>query len=134
MKNKCEINGHCYNKDEYSASNSTLYCDPTIEGGNANWAQIDKRCDRRTHYWADWLNLDSPDDDGDLELNMYKSSCNPVYLDVQTVDGLTLEQAGQIVRLDKDCFGFMCLNKDQKVGENCHDYKTRECCPIKNGR
>ena len=100
-----------------------------------NWAQIDKRCDRRTHFWAEWINLDTPDDDGDLELNMYKSSCaNSVYLEVQTVDGLTLDQVNQVVQLDKDCFGFMCLNRDQREGQTCYDYKTRECCPIKNGK
>ncbi len=79
--------------------------------------------------------MDSPDEDGDLELNVYKSSCaNSVYLDVKTVDGLTLDQTDQVFHLDKDCFGFMCLNKDQKEGESCHDYMTRECCTIKNGK
>jgi hypothetical protein len=42
--------------------------------------------------------------------------------------GMSLDEANQTVHLD-GCFGFMCLNKEQKDGQTCFDYKIRQCCP-----
>lgn len=48
---------------------------------------------------------------------------------VQTTDGLSVSDAGQFVHMD-DCFGFICLNKEQAFNETCFDYQIRQCCPI----
>ncbi len=53
---------------------------------------------------------------------------DPHSMQVQTVDGLSISEAGQNVHL-LDCFGFICLNKDQQ-NETCYDYKIRQCCHL----
>ena len=48
---------------------------------------------------------------------------------IQTVDGLSIQEANQNVHFD-ECYGFICLNKEQKINETCLDYQIRQCCPI----
>jgi hypothetical protein len=81
------------------------------------------------YEWTEWFNYDTPDGDGDLELlNIFNAGCgDQSKLDeVVTVhDGLSYSEAGQVVHLNRSCFGFICLNKEQKNNESCFDYKIR---------
>ncbi len=54
---------------------------------------------------------------------------NSTYTQIQTVDGISYENSGQVVHY-KPCFGFICLNSEQNKNETCFDYKIRQCCPI----
>lgn len=88
-------------------------------------------CNGITHSWSEWMNTDSPDGDGDLELiELLGLGCaDSTYMQIQTVDGISYENSGQVVHY-KPCFGFICLNSEQKENETCKDYQVRQCCPI----
>ena len=82
--------------------------------------------------WTNWFNVDKPEDDGDLELlSIFGLGCGQQSnLDqVETVDGESSDKTGQVVHLNTTCFGFMCLNREQRNGEKCRDYQIRQCCP-----
>ena len=87
--------------------------------------------------WSSWHNLDSPLGDGDLELfygpfNKGLACENATSTQIVTADGeVSFNATNQVVHLN-NCFGFMCLNREQKNGETCFDYKFRQCCPSKN--
>ena len=121
----------CWNDKEVSPDNNQLVCDSSISG--IDWA--DYSCNPNTHYWTNWTNLDTPDGDGDLELFtlLNKLECAaPTKFEVKTVSGLSLakaKDAGQVFHLKESCFGFMCLNKEQKDGKQCLDYHYKHCCP-----
>ena len=90
-------------------------------------------CNGLTHSWTEWINLDSPDGDGDLELfsildHPLGCKTQSKLNQVQTVDGIWHNQAGQVVHFN-DCYGFMCLNREQPNNETCLDYQFRQCCP-----
>jgi len=78
--------------------------------------------------------LDSPTGDGDLELfygpfNKGLACENATLTQIVTEDGeVSFNATNQVVHFN-DCFGFMCLNREQKNGETCFDYKFRQCCP-----
>ncbi len=80
--------------------------------------------------WSDWLNLDSQDGDGDLELFELKKNqtcSSPSRTQIVTVNSLKpFNETNQTVHYS-DCFGFMCLNRENEGG--CLDYQFRQCCP-----
>ena len=53
---------------------------------------------------------------------------NPSAVQVETTDRIPYNQTGQVVHLNS-CFGFICLNKEQKGGL-CLNYRIRQCCPV----
>jgi len=128
---KCDIEGKCWNDKEVSSENKDLVCDPSESG--LEWTDL--TCSSKTHFWTQWANIDKPDGDGDLELFtlLNKTECAaPKKVEVQTVHGLRLVQAqkiGQVFHLNDSCFGFLCLNKEQKNGAQCYDYRFKHCCP-----
>ena len=77
--------------------------------------------------WSEWFNIDDPSGDGDLEFySLFEIGCkNPLNIQVETLDGTSFNQTGQIVHLDKN-FGFMCLNNENN--NSCFDYRFRQCC------
>lgn len=83
------------------------------------------------YFWSTF-NLDSPEGDGDLELYGLFSSrygCRePLVTVIETTSDRTpYNETGQVLHVD-DCFGFMCLNRENE--EPCLDYQIRRCCPI----
>ena len=84
------------------------------------------------YEWTEWFNLDTPDGDGDLELlTVFNKGCNnPNKYQIETIDGISYNQTGQVTHLNTTCFGFMCLNREQPNNATCNDYMLRQCCPI----
>jgi len=78
----------------------------------------------KSNYWSEWTNLDRPDGDGDIETEIAGCS-NPLALQVETIDGFSIQYAGQNVHFDS-CYGFICLNNEQKHNQTCFDYRIRK--------
>ena len=119
----------CLNKDQ--VNNETCY-DYRIRQCCPIKYNQDETC-KDDHQWTEWFNLDSPDGDGDMELlNIFNLGCNSLstFNQVQTVEGISFEETGEVCHLNTTCFGFMCLNKEQPNNGTCSDYKLRQCCPI----
>ena len=131
LPDTCEINGVCYSHNQTMTTNDLAICDP--ENPNEWTCLPDPRCDGTTHSWTDWISMDGPEGDGDLELFSLLGSdqgCNgeSTYDEVQTENGTPYEEAGQVVQFNQ-CFGFMCLNSQQPNNQTCYNYKFRQCCP-----
>uniref|UniRef100_A0A3B4ZW14 Cartilage intermediate layer protein 2-like n=1 Tax=Stegastes partitus TaxID=144197 RepID=A0A3B4ZW14_9TELE len=54
----------------------------------------------------------------------------PSSLEAQTLSGLSVAAAGDLIYTYNPTQGFICRNKDQKSG-NCRDYKVGFGCPCK---
>ncbi|XP_002739633.2 uncharacterized protein LOC100367634 [Saccoglossus kowalevskii] len=91
-------------------------------------------CDK----WTKWFNTDKPCEglDADREITAViqdeypNEMCkNPLF--IQVVVAATEQPSsstGQVFLHHDVDPGFVCLDKDQPAGDQCHDYKVRYCC------
>ncbi|XP_068591948.1 cartilage intermediate layer protein 2-like [Cebidichthys violaceus] len=86
--------------------------------------------------WTDWFDRDNPSGSGDWETlsslrieNPGKICPEPVAIEVQTLTGLSVAAAGDVIFTSDTTTGFVCRNADQS-GRNCNDYRVRFTCPI----
>ncbi|XP_031437820.1 cartilage intermediate layer protein 2-like [Clupea harengus] len=84
--------------------------------------------------WTDWMDCDNPTGTGDWEtiskLKKYypKNMCpNPTAIEVATVDGISLADAGNVFYANDHITGLICKNADQEKCF-CRDYKVRFVC------
>ncbi|XP_017267274.1 cartilage intermediate layer protein 2-like [Kryptolebias marmoratus] len=86
--------------------------------------------------WTQWYDRDNPSGTGDWETlsalrRRYGDEIckEPLYIEAVTTDELTpAANTRQNFHIYNPTTGFVCRNKDQKVG-NCMDYKVRFGCP-----
>ncbi|TNN44909.1 Cartilage intermediate layer protein 2 [Liparis tanakae] len=86
--------------------------------------------------WTKWYDRDGPSGDGDwetlsaLQAEHPDAICsNPVALEAQTLAGLSVAEAGDVIHKRDPIKGFVCRNKDQPEGKTCSDYRVRFSCP-----
>jgi len=52
-----------------------------------------------------------------------------MYIDARRIsDGKAASETGDIITKNTPAYGFMCVNKNQKEGNRCSNYKVRFCC------
>ena len=86
-------------------------------------------CDGPGEKWTNWLDNDTPDEDGDWETRRSfspESTCeNPTAVQARpTDDGSTA-----FTHIDND-MGFYCINAEQAFGGLCANFEVRFCCPM----
>ena len=85
-------------------------------------------CDQPGYEWTDWLNSDSPDEDGDWEtisrFDQNVACNNPIAVEAMATDSGSTE----FTHIDTN-LGFYCLNSEQSYGSKCADFNVRYCCP-----
>ncbi|XP_063078724.1 uncharacterized protein si:dkey-205h13.2 [Engraulis encrasicolus] len=84
--------------------------------------------------WTNWMDRDDPTGSGDwetvssLQKSYPKQMCpNPTAIEVATVDGISLADAGNTFFANDHITGLICKNADQKKCF-CRDYKVRFVC------
>ncbi|XP_075940155.1 uncharacterized protein LOC142941915 [Anarhichas minor] len=87
--------------------------------------------------WTDWFDRDDPSGSGDWETlgslhraNPGKICPNPIDIEVQTLNGLTVSQTGDVIYRSDTTTGFVCRNRDQRWWwwRPCNDYRVRFRC------
>lgn len=86
--------------------------------------------------WTQWFDRDDPSGTGDwenlgsLHIENPGMICpNPLAIQVQTLNGLTVAQTGDVIYRSDTTTGFVCRNRDQS-GKICNDYRVRFSCPL----
>ncbi|XP_041952223.1 cartilage intermediate layer protein 1-like isoform X2 [Alosa sapidissima] len=84
--------------------------------------------------WTDWMDHDDPTGTGDsetvsdLKTEYPKTMCpNPTAIEVASVDGISLADAGNVFYANDHITGLICKNADQERCF-CRDYKVRFIC------
>ncbi|XP_041952227.1 cartilage intermediate layer protein 1-like [Alosa sapidissima] len=84
--------------------------------------------------WTDWMDHDDPTGTGDsetvsdLKTEHPKTMCpNPTAIEVASVDGISLADAGNVFYANDHITGLICKNADQERCF-CRDYKVRFIC------
>ncbi|XP_051265815.1 mucin-5AC [Dicentrarchus labrax] len=94
-------------------------------------------CYYPTHIqcWTDWFDRDNPSGTGDWEVlfnlrneNPGKICPKPVDIEAQTLNGLTVAAAGDVIYKSDTTVGFICRNSDQPNKKSCNDYRVRFSC------
>ncbi|KAK9531450.1 hypothetical protein VZT92_010876 [Zoarces viviparus] len=85
--------------------------------------------------WTDWFDRDDPSGTGDWEIlfhlrkeNPGKLCPTPVGIEAQTLTGLSVAAAGDVIYSSDTTTGFACRNRDQRGRRNCNDYRVRFSC------
>ncbi|TNN60088.1 Cartilage intermediate layer protein 2 [Liparis tanakae] len=86
--------------------------------------------------WTKWFDRDDPSATGDHETlpdlrkeNPGKICPKPAGIQAQTLDGLSVARAGNVIKTKDTTSGFACVNADQPDGKKCSDYRVRFSCP-----
>ncbi|CAL9692703.1 unnamed protein product [Knipowitschia caucasica] len=84
--------------------------------------------------WTRWFDIDNPSGNGDFEWirnikrKHPKEMCrHPVDIQARTLRGLTAKSARNRVYTNTRT-GFSCINREQRWGRKCHDYRVRFAC------
>ncbi|XP_076129318.1 uncharacterized protein LOC143110324 [Alosa pseudoharengus] len=84
--------------------------------------------------WTDWMDRDNPTGTGDwetvsdLKTEYPKTMCpNATAIEVASVDGISLNDAGNVFHVNDHITGLICKNADQEKCF-CRDYKVRFLC------
>ncbi|XP_034383961.1 uncharacterized protein LOC117727655 isoform X2 [Cyclopterus lumpus] len=85
--------------------------------------------------WTKWYDRDNPSGTGDWEILSYLNKENPgmicpkpVAIQAQTLTGLSVAAAGDVIYRSDTTAGFVCRNQDQH-NKKCNDYRVRFSCP-----
>ena len=120
----------CYNEEqgEFDTEGLRYRCvDMEIRFCCPNKLQAGE-CDQPGYEWSDWLNKDSPDEDGDWEtVSRYSASeacANPIAVQANPTDSGSTDYTHIDVEM-----GFYCINEEQGFGGLCADFEVRFCCP-----
>ncbi|XP_033504915.1 uncharacterized protein LOC117270972 [Epinephelus lanceolatus] len=93
-------------------------------------------CYYPTHIqcWTDWFDRDDPSGTGDWETlynlrkeNPGKICSKPQDIEAQTLSGLSVAAAGDVIYKSDTTSGFICRNQDQSK-KMCNDYRVRFSC------
>jgi len=121
---------------------------PIIEGSTGVMGPIEhpyQECD-----WKPFVSLDYPKPDTwDAEIRPHMThgkkdapgmkkfighACgygvyDAMYIDARRIsDGKAASETGDIITKNTPAYGFLCVNKNQKEGNRCSNYKIRFCC------
>ncbi|GLD70125.1 cartilage intermediate layer protein 2-like protein, partial [Lates japonicus] len=84
--------------------------------------------------WTDWFDRDDPSGTGDWETlyslrmeNPGKICPNPVDIEAETLSGLSVAAAGDVIYKSDTTVGFVCRKSDQPT-KTCNDYRVRFSC------
>ncbi|XP_034383963.1 uncharacterized protein LOC117727657 [Cyclopterus lumpus] len=85
--------------------------------------------------WTQWYDRDDPSGSGDWETfsqlhkeNPGKICPKPAAIQAQTLTGLSVAAAGDVIYRSDTTTGFVCRNQDQR-NKKCNDYRVRFSCP-----
>ncbi|XP_056284407.1 mucin-5B-like isoform X3 [Pseudoliparis swirei] len=131
-----------------AAAGEVIQIDTTSGFVCRNKDQPDKRCnDYRVRFscpasfcdtdvcWTKWFDRDNPSGSGDWEtlVSLHKENpgkiCpKPTAIEAQTLTGLSVAAAGEVIQISDTTTGFVCRNEDQP-DKRCNDYRVRFSCP-----
>ncbi|XP_068585488.1 mucin-5B-like [Cebidichthys violaceus] len=84
--------------------------------------------------WTDWFDRDNPSGTGDWETLLHLRKENPGMIcpkpgdiEAQTLTGLSVAAAGNVIYRSDTTTGFICRNRDQR-GKMCNDFRVRFSC------
>ncbi|XP_076613034.1 cartilage intermediate layer protein 2 [Chaetodon auriga] len=84
--------------------------------------------------WTEWFDRDDPSGTGDWEIlsglrkaNPGKICAKPTGIEAETLSGLSVAAAGDVIYKSDTTQGFICRNADQSK-KKCNDYRVRFSC------